>query len=151
MKYTKEIKINVPIEEFVKKMDSIDNLKHWHRGLISAEHISGDYRFFGAKTKLIYRFGKQKREITETITKRNFPNEFHANYTSKISQNLQQNFYKKTNDGYTQWTSYNQFIPLNFKMRLMLFFMPNAFKTQSQIYMQDFKNFVENGISTSHA
>lgn len=151
MRYTKEIKVNVPIDEFVQKLDNIDNLKHWQRGLISAEHISGDLRLFGDKMRLIYRFGSRTLEITETITKRNLPNEFHANYKSKTSQNLQQNFYKKTNDGFTMWTSHNEFVPLNFKMRLILFFMPNAFKTQSVTYMQDFKNFAENGISIAHA
>ncbi len=151
MKYTQEIKVNVPIDEFVKKLDNIDNLKHWQRGLISAEHISGSLRMFGDKMRLIYRFGNHTRELTETITKRNLPNEFHVNYTSKTSQNHQQNFYKKSTDGGTIWTSYNEFVPLNFKMRLILFFMPNAFKRQSITYMQDFKNFAENGISIAHA
>ena len=151
MKYTKEIKVNVPIHEFVEKLDNIDNRKHWQRGLVSTEHISGGLRLFGDKMRLIYRFGSHTREITETITKRNLPNEFHVNYTSKTSQNLQQNFYKKTTDGFTIWTSHNEFVPLNFKMRLILLFMPNAFKKQSLIYMQDFKNFAENGISLAHA
>lgn len=151
MKYTQEIKVNVPIDEFVQKLDNIDNLKHWQRGLVSTEHISGDLRRFGDKMRLIYRFGNHTREITETITKRNLPNEFHVNYTSKTSQNLQQNFYKKTTDGGTIWTSYNEFVPLNLKMRLILFLMPNAFKKQSIIYMRDFKNFAENGISIAHA
>ncbi len=151
MKYTQEIKVNVPIDEFVQKLDNIENLKHWQRGLVSTEHISGDLRRFGDKMRLIYRFGNHTREITETITKRNLPNEFHVNYTSKTSQNLQQNFYKKTTDGGTIWTSYNEFVPLNLKMRLMLFLMPNAFKKQSIIYMRDFKNFAENGISIAHA
>ena len=151
MKYTQEIKVNIPIDEFVQKLDNIDNLKHWQRGLVSTEHISGDLRRFGDKMRLIYRFGNHTREITETITKRNLPNEFHVNYTSKTSQNLQQNFYKKATDGGTIWTSYNEFVLLNLKMRLILFLMPNAFKKQSIIYMRDFKNFAENGISIAHA
>jgi hypothetical protein len=151
MKYTQEIKVNVPIDEFVQKLDNIDHLKHWQRGVVSTENISGDLRLFGDKMRFIYRFGNHTREITETITKRNLPNEFHVNYTSKTSQNLQQNFYKKTTDGGTIWTSYNEFVPLNLKMRLILFLMPNAFKKQSIIYMRDFKNFAENGISIAHA
>ena len=58
MKYTTEIKVNVPLDEFIKKMDNVDNMKHWQRGLVSAEHISGDLGQLGAKMKLNYKFGK---------------------------------------------------------------------------------------------
>ncbi|MFT5847110.1 SRPBCC family protein [Psychroserpens sp.] len=151
MKYTTEIKINVTLDIFIKKMDAVDNLKHWQRGLLSAEHISGDLGQLGAKMKLKYRFGKRQVEITETITKRNFPNEFHANYTMIAMHNIQHNYFEKTSNGFTKWTSHNEYIPLTFKMRIMLFFMPRAFKKQSLIYMQDFKNFAENGTSVTHA
>lgn len=151
MKYTTEIKVNVPLDEFIKKMDNVDNMKHWQRGLVSAEHISGDLGQLGAKMKLNYKFGKRKMQIIETITKRNFPNEFHANYTTKSMHNVQQNYFEKTSEGFTKWTSKSEYVPLNFSMRLMLFFMPRTFKNQSQKYMQDFKNFAENGISVTNA
>lgn len=151
MKYTTEIKVNVPLDEFIKKMDNVDNMKHWQRGLVYAEHISGDLGQLGAKMKLNYKFGKRKMQIIETITKRNFPNEFHANYTTKSMHNIQQNYFEKTSEGFTKWTSKSEYVPLNFSMRLMLFFMPRTFKKQSQKYMQDFKNFAENGISVTNA
>ena len=151
MKYTTEIKVNVPLDEFIKKMDNVDNMKHWQRGLVSAEHISGDLGQLGAKMKLNYKFGKRKMQIIETITKRNFPNEFHANYTTKSMHNVQQNYFEKTSEGVTKWTSKSEYVPLNFSMRLMLFFMPRTFKNQSQKYMQDFKNFAEKGISVTNA
>ncbi|MEM5564206.1 SRPBCC family protein [Psychroserpens sp. AS72] len=151
MKYTTEIKVEVPLDEFIKKMDNVDNMKHWQRGLVSAEHISGDLGQLGAKMKLTYQFGSRKMEIIETITKRNLPNEFHANYTMKSMQNIQQNYFERTTNGFTKWTSSSEFVPLNFKMRLMLFFMPRAFKKQSRNYMQDFKNFAEKGTSVTNA
>ncbi|WP_299333937.1 SRPBCC family protein [uncultured Psychroserpens sp.] len=151
MKYTTEIKVNVPLDEFIKKMDNVENLKHWQRGLVSAEHISGDPGELGAKMKLSYKFGKRKMELIETITKRNFPNEFHANYTSKSVHNIQQNYFEKTNDGFTKWTSNSEFLPLNLVMRILLFLMPGTFKKQSLKYMQDFKNFAENGTSVNNA
>ena len=42
-------------------------------------------------------------------------------------------------------------LPLTFKMRAMLWMMPNAFKKQSVQYMTDFKNFAENGKSVTNA
>ena len=151
MKYTTEITVNVPLDEFINKMDRVENLKHWQRGLVSAEHISGDPGELGAKMKLIYKFGKRNMELLETITKRNFPNEFHANYTTKSMHNIQRNYFEKTKDGFTKWTTRSEFLPLNLVMRIMLFIMPSAFKKQSLKYMQDFKNFAENGTSVTNA
>ena len=151
MKYTTEIKVNVPLHEFIKKMDNVENMKHWQSGLVSAEHISGDPGQLGAKMKLNYLFGKRKMEIIETITKRNFPNEFHTNYSTKTMHNVQQNYFEKTSDGFTKWTCQSEFMPLNFRMRIILFFMPRAFKKQTLNYMQDFKNFAENGTSVTNA
>jgi len=151
MKYTTEIRIEVPLNTFINKIDNFDNIKHWQLGLESVEHISGDPGQLGAKMKLNFLFGNRKMEIIETITKRNLPHEFHTNYTTKTMRNVQENYYEKTSDGFTKWTSKNQFVPLNFTMRLMLFFMPRTFKKQTQKYMQDFKNFAENGTSFVHA
>ncbi|WP_298896560.1 SRPBCC family protein [uncultured Psychroserpens sp.] len=151
MKYTTEIKVNVPLDEFIKKMDNVENMKHWQRGLVSAEHISGTPGELGAKMKLNYKFGRRKMELIETITKRKFPYEFHANYTTKSVHNVQKNYFEKTNDGFTKWTSKTEFLPLNLVMRFMLFLMPSMFKKQSLKYMQDFKNFAEEGISVADA
>ena len=151
MKYTTEIKVNSPLNAFIKKIDNIDNIKHWQRGLVSVEHISGDPGQLGAKMQLNFQFGNRNMKIIETVTRRNLPNEFHANYTTKTMHNVQENYYEKTSDGFTKWTSNSEFVPLNLTMRLMLFFMPRTFKKQSQKYMQDFKNYAENGISVTHA
>ncbi|OUS02565.1 hypothetical protein A9Q86_03425 [Flavobacteriales bacterium 33_180_T64] len=151
MKYTTEIKVNIPLDEFIKKMDSIENMKHWQRGFISAEHISGIPGELGSKMKLKYLFGKRKMQLVETITKRNFPKEFHANYTTNSMHNAQQNYFEKTNEGFTKWISKSEFLPLNLVMRIMLFMMPRTFKKQSLKYMQDFKDFAENGTSVANA
>ena len=151
MKYITEIKVKVPLDEFIKKMDNVENMKHWQRGLVSAEHISGNPGELGAKIKLRYKFGRRHMEIIETITKRNFPKEFHANYTSKSVHNIQKNYFERTNEGFTKWTSKSEFLPLNLVMRIMLFLMPGSFKKQTLKYMQDFKNFAEDGTSVANA
>ncbi len=151
MLYTTEIIVKVPLDVFVKKMNNIDNLKHWQKGLQSTEHISGNPGDLGSKIKLNYKFDKRKMEIIETITKSDFPNEFHATYTTKGMNNVQKNYFSETSDGHTKWTSVNEFTPLSFSMRVMLFLMPSAFKKQSIKYMRDFKNFAENGTSVANA
>ena len=151
MKYTTEIKVEVPLDEFIRKMDNVENRKHWQRGLVSAEHISGDLGELGAKMKLNYKFGRREMELIETVTKRNFPKEFHANYTTKSMHNVQENYFESTNDGFTKWTSISEFLPLNLVMRILLFVMPSTFKKQSLKYMKDFKNFAEKGTSVANA
>ncbi|MBV7268653.1 SRPBCC family protein [Winogradskyella luteola] len=151
MKYTTEIIIEKPLEYVINKMDSTDNMKHWQEGLVSAEHISGTPGEFGAKMKLNYDFGKRKMELIETITKQNFPSEFHATYTTKGMRNIQQNYFESIEENHTRWICKNEFQPTNFVMNAMLFLMPRAFKKQTKTYMKNFKNFVENGTSTANA
>lgn len=151
MKYTTEIVIHKLLNDVVKKMDSIENMKHWQEGLVSTEHISGTPGEFGAKMKLNYNFGNRKMELIETITKRNFPDEFHATYNTKGMHNIQQNYFESTVEGYTKWTSKNEFQPTTFAMNAMLFLMPRAFKKQTLKFMTNFKNFVENEISVTNA
>ncbi|MHA7842784.1 MAG: SRPBCC family protein [Winogradskyella sp.] len=151
MEYTTEIIIEKPLQEVAKKMNSAENMKHWQEGLVSAEHISGTPGEFGAKMKLQYNFGKRKMELIETITKHDFPNEFHATYTTKGVRNIQQNYFESTHEGHTKWISKNEFQPTNFMMNAMLFLMPGAFKKQTKKYMTNFKNFAEKGTSVSNA
>lgn len=151
MKYTIETIIKLPRNEVIKKMDNTDNMKHWQKGLISAEHISGTPGEVGAKMRLNFKFGKREMELIETIAKRNFPKEFHATYDTKGMHNIQQNFFQQTPEGYTKWVSECEFLPTSFTLRMMTLLMPGAFKKQSKKYMADFKNFAENGISVANA
>jgi UDP-N-acetylenolpyruvoylglucosamine reductase len=151
MQYKTEILIKKPIAEVIKKMNSTENMKHWQEGLVSTEHISGTPGEFGAKMKLNYNFGKRKMEITETITKLDFPDEFHATYTTKGVRNIQKNYFESTKDGYTKWVAKNEFQPTTLVMSAMLFLMPRAFKKQTKTYMTNFKNFVEQGTSIANA
>ncbi|EPR73374.1 hypothetical protein ADIWIN_1404 [Winogradskyella psychrotolerans RS-3] len=151
MQYTTEILINKPISEVIKKFNSADNLKHWQEGLVSTEHISGIPNELGAKMKLNFSFGKRKMEIIETVTKQDFPNEFHATYATKGVRNIQENYFKATENNITQWTSITDCQPTSFKISLMLFLIPSAFKKQTKTYMTNFKKFVEQGISIHKA
>ena len=149
MKYTTEITIDLPRDEVIRKMDSVENMKHWQRGLIGVEHLSGTPGDVGAKMKISYKFGKREMDLVETITKRNFPQEFHATYDAKGMHNIQHNYFSENAEGQTNWKSESEFIASSFFLRAMMFFMPGAFKKQTKKYMEDFKNFAENGTSVA--
>lgn len=151
MRYTTEIIVDVPIHEFIKKFDNAENMKHWQKGLMKVEHISGEPGMVGAKMKLFYKTDKRTMEMIETITHRNLPHEFHGTYSVKGIDNIQENYFEEIEPARIKWTSVSDFLPLNFTMSAMLWLMPKAFKKQSVQYMRDFKNFAEKGISVANA
>ncbi|HZW63715.1 MAG TPA: SRPBCC family protein [Flavobacteriaceae bacterium] len=149
MKYTIEMVIELPVAEVIAKFDSVENMKHWQRGLQTVEHISGTPGEVGAKMKMVYQMGKRKMELIETITHKNLPFEFHSTYDTKGMHNVQENYFSETPEGFTLWTSKSEFLPTTFTFRLMTLLMPSAFKKQSKLYLTDFKNFAEKGISVN--
>ncbi|WP_452599219.1 SRPBCC family protein [Pontimicrobium sp. MEBiC01747] len=151
MKYTSEIIVKVSLDDFIKKLDNHDNMKHWQRGLTSYEHLSGNPGKTGAKMQLNYTFGKRKMSLTETIVDIKLPHKMYLNYDAPGMHNIQKNSFSETADGHTKWVSKSEFIATNFKMRMLTLLMPSIFKKQSMKYLTDFKNFAENGISVLDA
>ena len=146
MKYTTDIVVNVPREEFIEKMEDPDNMKHWQRGLIGYEQLSANAGKEGSRMSLSYEMGKRKMDMVETIIKKNLPEEMHMTYDTKGVHNIQKNYFKEEG-GATRWISESEFQFSGFGMKLMGLLMPGAFKKQSLKYMEDFKAFAENGTS----
>lgn len=147
MKYTTEITVDLPINEFVEKLDNPENMKHWMRNFIRYQQISGEPGQEGSKMTLTFKRGKGEMSMVETIIKRNFPDEFHGSYETKGVYNLQKNYFYPINESQTKWVSETEFQFSNFGLKLMGFLMPGAFKKQLLQYAKDFKNFAENGTS----
>lgn len=143
MNFITEIEIDLPRAEVLHKLTNTDNYRFWHDGFHSAEHISGEIGQFGAKMKLIYRFGDKQKIWIETITKRDLPFQMHANYSNDGLINFQRNYFNENSEGVTKWISKNEFIPTNLKMRLITIFMPGIFKKQILKQMKKFKKFAE--------
>lgn len=95
MKYANEVVINLPLQKVIELFDNPENLSKWQPGFIRLEHLSGSPGQIGAKSRLIYKMGKGRRQIEmiETITHRNLPNEFHGTYETKNASNIQKNFF----------------------------------------------------------
>ncbi|MCK0162165.1 SRPBCC family protein [Allomuricauda sp. F6463D] len=149
MKYTTEIVVDVPREEFIKIMDDPENMKHWQDGLIGYEQLSKNPNQDGAQMSLSYKMGKGEMKLVETIMKRNLPHELFMTYDAKGVHNIQRNYFKEEEGDKTRWVSESEFQFSGFGMKLMGFFMPGAFKKQSLKYMQDFKTFAETGKSVT--
>ena len=94
MEYSTEIIIDKPREEVIRKIDSLDNLKHWQHGLIKAEQLSGKLGAEGSKMELHYKMGKRELILIETILKRELPNKLYATYDTKGVHNIQKNYFQ---------------------------------------------------------
>lgn len=147
MKYTTEIIIDLPREQVIDILNNPENMKHWQRGLLGYEVLSGTPGAHGAKMRLDYQMGKRKMTLTETITTQNFPSEFHANYDTRGVHNIQRNFFYEIDGKSTRWVSESEFKFESLSMKIMGWLIPGAFKKQSLKYLIDFKNFAEQGVS----
>lgn len=142
MKYQNEIGLDLPVNRVIELFDNPDNMKHWQPGLESFEHLSGTPGQPGAKSRIKYKMGKREIDMIETITKRNLPEEFAGTYETKGVYNLISNKFIPVGPNKTKWVTDTEFQFSGF-MKLIGFFMPGAFKKQSQEFLQNFKNFAE--------
>lgn len=148
MKYSVEVDINLAREEVIKLFDSTENLYKWQKGLVSFDPISGEPGKVGAKSKMVFEMGKKDMVLTETITHRNLPHEFHSTYDANGVHNIQENYFEVIDGSTTRWRSECEF---QFKgFRAFLFpLMKGMFKKQSRSYLEDFKAFAETGKSVN--
>ncbi len=143
MKFTVETDINQPIDKVIELFDNADNMSKWMEGLQSFEHISGTPGQPGAQSKLKFKMGNREVEMTETVTVRNFPDEFSGIYEAQGVNNIVKNKFVKISEDRTRYITENEFQFKGF-MKILGFLMPGAFKKQSIKYLNDFKTFAEN-------
>lgn len=142
MKYSTEIDINLPVARVIELFDDPENLKHWQPGLKSFEHLSGTPGQPGAKSKLLFQMGKREIEMIETVTVRNLPQEFSGTYEADGVFNIVKNYFVPIDENRTKYISEQEFQFKGF-MKIMGWLMPGMFKKQSQVFLENFKNFAE--------
>lgn len=146
MKYSTEIIIDQPRGKIIEVFEDPSLLPHWQRGLKRSRVVSGTEGEVGSKRKLYITMEGQSIKMTETIIKKNLPEEWHGKYTSKGMKSLQQNYFEALSDHQTKWTSYSEFEFSGF-MKLISKLLPDIFKKRSILVQQDFKAFIEDGKS----
>ncbi|MFO7933938.1 MAG: SRPBCC family protein [Bacteroidales bacterium] len=143
MRYAAELTIDLPRDQVIKLFDSIENLYQWQPGLKSHRVLRGEPGREGCRSKLVYEARKGELVMTETVTKRNFPEEYHAEYRSKGVVNEMYNYFTEPEKDQTRWQTVNLF---RFRglMALMAPFMKTAFYNNTVLNMERFKTFAEN-------
>ena len=143
MKYTAEIRINLPRSKVLELFDNTEYLYMWQPGLRSFTHLAGEPGEEGARSELVYDGRKGDLVITETISFKRLPEQFHMNYTSRGVYNEVENWFTELEPGLSLWRTVNTF---RFKgiMLLMAPFMKQAFIHNTMLNMDRFKLFAEN-------
>ena len=142
MEYTTEVSINVPRKKVIELFDSSENMYKWQEGLKSFDHLEGEAGQEGARSAMIYESRRGELKMTETITVRNLPEEFHAVYEAKGVYNEMFNYFTESEAGKTTWRTVSIF---RFRglMALMAPFMKSAFSGNTLLNMERFKTFAE--------
>lgn len=147
--YTVEIEINLPRDRVIELFDNPDNLKKWQPGLQSFEHVSGEPGQPGARSKLVYLNGKHRVELTETVTKRDLPDEFNGTYSWGGGENTLENRFIELGPDRTKWESTCSYEFSSFMLKMMGFLFPGMFKKQNMVFLRNFKAFCEDGHDVS--
>ncbi|MCH8535897.1 MAG: SRPBCC family protein [Flavobacteriaceae bacterium] len=146
MKYTTEIKIDLPIEKVIDIFENPNLLPDWQRGLLYSKLIKGSNGEVGAKRKLKIDLEIRTIIMIETILKKELPHQWHGKYSANGIDSVQKNFFEALNENQTHWMNESEF-QFHGGMRIVSKLMPNIFKNRSEQVMKDFKLFAEKGIS----
>lgn len=146
MKYRCTVEINKPIDEVVEIWNDENNFKHWQDGFDHIELMSGEHNAVGSKSKILIKQGKREIELTETILVSNLPEEKKALYEHIHMTNTQSSQFQDLGEGRTLYISEVEYTKFNgFALNILAKLFPGMFKKQSQKWMNQFKEFAENG------
>ena len=143
IRYTEEIEINTNIDTVIALFDNPYNMQKYMEGIESYKVVEGNIREVGAKAEMTVLMGEKKIIMIEEIITNNLPEEKKVTYTADGVYNIVTNKFIKVSENKTKFINEQEFEFKGF-MKIMGFFMPSAFKKQSRVYLQDFKEFAEN-------
>ena len=147
LEYGDSIELDKSLEEVVAVFEDRNQIGDWQRGFVSLEEMEGAPGANGSKAILCYRNRGRDMTMIETITDNGLPHHFHGRYDMDGIRNVQRNFFKDLGNGRTEWRSESTFEFDSFLMKVMGKLMPGMFRKTSQRFMDDFKDWMENGRS----
>ena len=148
IKYSEEIVINSNIEKVIDLFDNPYNMKQYMYGFESYTVIKGNINEIGTISEININFndnGKKESKIVmiEDILINNFPIEKNLQYTSNGILNIVTNKFEKISENETKFINEQEFV-FNTYMKLLFYFSKSSLKYQTRLYLNNFKDFVEN-------
>lgn len=119
-----------------------DNMGRWQQNFESHTHKSGVRGQPGATAELVFKDGKKKTILRETITERREPDFLAGSYESANGTTMIVNHFESIDATTTRWTSWCNF---SFKgmMKIMAVFVAGSIRKRTEGDMQRFKLLVE--------
>jgi uncharacterized protein YndB with AHSA1/START domain len=142
MKFTIEVVIDQPREKVWEVFDNPANMSKWQPTVKSFELQSGEPGQPGSVSKLVYDENGREVVLTETITSRNYPDEFSGTYEAPSTWNHLTNKFIPLGDKQTKWVMEAEF-RFDGLMKLFLPFMKGSLVKRTQEDMQRFKQLAE--------
>ena len=148
IKYSEEIVINSNIEKVIDLFDNPYNMKQYMYGFESYTIVKGNINEIGTISEININFndnGKKESKIImiEEILSNNLPTEKKLQYTSNGILNIVTNKFEKISDNQTKFINEQEFV-FNTYMKLLFYFSKSSLKYQTRLYLNNFKDFVEN-------
>jgi len=144
MEFRNQIKINAPQEFVASYIRQSEYFDQWQDDFQSATLLSGELNEKGAKTRLMYKFGKSDMELIETIRENNLPHFFEALYEHKHMDNTMLSTFEDQGDNTTLYNTHVEYIELKgFMIKVMAKLFSGKFKKGPEKWMQQFKTMVE--------
>ena len=141
----------LPRSKVIEQYTDSNNLVHWQTGLQSVEHVSGEPGQPGCLTKLVFVQGGHRFELLETIIRNELPDEFEGFYSWGGGENALVNRFIELAPNQTRWESTCHYKMKKLFLKLMALLVPGKFKSQNQMYLDNFKAFCETGASVKEA
>jgi len=142
MKYKQEITIDIPFEKMIALFEDPNNLQKWQPDVLSFERVSGEIGQPGAVSKMRVNMIVKVIDMTETILKRNLPDEFMIKYETNGVTNVVTNNFKEVSPNRTHWVMKNNFQFGGF-LNLAAKALKGVFRKQTKVTMERFKKFAE--------
>ena len=148
IKYSEEIIINSNIEKVIDLFDNPYNMKQYMYGFESYTVIKGNLNEIGTISEININFNdndktESKIIMIEEILSNNLPIEKKLQYTSNGILNIVTNKFEKISENETKFINEQEFV-FNTYMKLLFYFSKSSLKYQTRLYLNNFKDFVEN-------
>lgn len=143
MKFRSEVEIEKPINKLVELIQDPECTLQWLEGLRSVEHISGEFRQPGAKSKVVFDSAAGRMLITETVLSNDLPNEYRIRYDGQGYVSFSNYSFEVVSENLTKFTM-SQEVELKGALRLAQGLVRGKVKRQLQKSAESFKRFAEN-------
>lgn len=141
--FSEEITIYKSQSEVIALITAIEHYPKWQPDLIDYQTFSGVPLEAGAKTRLVYREGKNDNiKLVETVVENNLPHSLKFKHSTEGVISFHNHIFTATEPGQTLYRMECEY-DFDGLMKVMSIFTASHFKKQVQKFMESFKAFVE--------